>query len=90
MLGHAPVILPALARVKLDFGWAFYIPLMVLHASLFVRLFFGPITFSLLGWGAVGNASAIVLFVMTMAGSAVAWRVKHTTSTNRHAIAPRH
>jgi len=38
----------------------------------------------------VGNASAIVLFVMTMAGSAVAWRVKHTTSTNRHAIAPRH
>ncbi len=32
MLGHAPVILPALARVKLLFGWFFYVPLAVLHA----------------------------------------------------------
>jgi hypothetical protein len=90
MLGHAPVILPALARVKLTFGWAFYIPLMVLHASLAVRLFLGPTAFGLLGWGAAGNALAIALFVATMAGSALAWRVKHTTSMNRHAIAPPH
>ena len=29
MLAHAPVILPALARVKLLFGWLFYVPLGV-------------------------------------------------------------
>ena len=46
MLGHAPVILPALARVKLLFGWFFYLPLAVLHISLAVRLFFGPFDFS--------------------------------------------
>ena len=46
MLGHAPVILPALARVKLLFGWWFYVPLTLLHASLAVRLVFGPFDFA--------------------------------------------
>jgi len=52
MLAHAPVILPALARVKLQFGWLFYVPLALLHASLAVRLIGGRIDLSLLAAGA--------------------------------------
>jgi hypothetical protein len=74
MLGHAPVILPALARIRLRFGGFFYVPLFVLQASLVVRLCHGPGRFDLLQAGAMGNALAIALFAMTMAGAAMAWR----------------
>lgn len=84
MLGHAPVILPALARVKLQFGAFFYVPLLLLQGSLAVRLFFGPFDFGLLGAGAVGNAAAIAAFAATMAGAAVAWRVRHKASSRKH------
>ena len=77
MLGHAPVILPALARVKLTFGWMFYLPLVLLHASLMARLLPGPVELHLLATGAAGNALAILLFMATVAGSAIAWRMKH-------------
>jgi len=91
MLGHAPVIVPALARVKLLFGWFFYVPLAVLHTSLVVRLFFGPFDFRWLSAGAIGNATAIAAFAAVMAGSAVAWRLKHPASSKtRHAIAAHH
>ena len=43
IMGHAPVILPAIARVKLQFGFFFYVPLAALHLSLALRL----------GWGAL-------------------------------------
>ena len=78
MLGHAPVILPALARVKLLFGWFFYVPLFCLHASLAVRLGLGATASGMLGRGALANALAIALFAATMAGSAFAWRRKHS------------
>jgi hypothetical protein len=77
MLGHAPVILPALARVKLLFGWMFYLPLVLLHASLLARMLRGPVELHLLATGAAGNALAILLFIATVAGSAIAWRMKH-------------
>ena len=73
MLGHAPVILPALGRVRLRFGWFYYVPLIVLQVSLLVRLCLGPAASERLRWGAEGNALAIALFAMTMAGSALAW-----------------
>jgi hypothetical protein len=89
MLGHAPVIVPALARTKLLFSGFFYVPLAVLHTSLAVRLFFGPFDFRLLSAGAVGNAAAIALFAATVAGSAVAWRLTHPASSRkRHANPP--
>jgi hypothetical protein len=86
MLGHAPVILPALTRVKLLFGWFFYVPMAALHLSLLVRLLSGPVSAHLLSAGAAGNAAAMALFAATMAGAAVAWRRKHPTSPrSRHA-----
>jgi hypothetical protein len=91
MLGHAPVMVPALAGVKLLFGWFFYLPLAVLHISLAIRLFIGPFEFRLLGAGAAGNAVAIAVFAAVVAGSAVAWRLKHSASSRaRNAIAAHH
>ena len=81
MLAHAPVILPALARVKLQFGWLFYVPLALLHASLVVRLLGSRIDLSLLAAGAAANALSILLFALTVAGSAIAWRAKHSSSS---------
>ena len=77
MLGHAPVILPAVARVKLLFGNFFYAPLAALHLSLLLRLALGWNDAALRALGATFNALAIALFAVTVAGSALAWRFRH-------------
>jgi hypothetical protein len=77
MMGHAPVILPAIARVKLQFGAFFYVPLAVLHLSLLLRLVAGMAGDPLRSTGALLNAAAIALFVATIAGAAIAWRIHH-------------
>lgn len=74
VMGHAPVILPAVARVKLRFGWAFYVPLALLHASLLLRLGLGAMDASSRRLGAELNAAALVLFVLTVLGAALAER----------------
>ncbi len=77
IMGHAPVILPAVARVKLLFGAWFYVPLVCLHASLVFRLFWGMGDAASLRLGAGLNAASLLLFALTMIGSAIAWRVQH-------------
>jgi hypothetical protein len=81
MMAHAPVILPAVARIKVRFGAVFYLPLAALHASLVLRLVGGWFDAGLRGTGALLNAASIALFVATLAGSAIAWRVEHDTET---------
>ena len=76
VMGHAPVILPAVAGLKLRFGWYFYVPLAVLHLSLAVRLGFGAFDPAVRAAGGVLNAVAIALFAATIAGAAVAWRCR--------------
>jgi len=45
----------------------------------------------LLGVGAVGNAAAMEVFAATMAGSAMAWRIKYSASRkSRNAIPAAH
>lgn len=72
VMGHAPVILPAVARVKLLFGPWFYAPLALLHGSLLLRLFGGA---GQHGTGAALNAAALALFAAVVLGSALAWRL---------------
>jgi hypothetical protein len=61
VFGHAPVILPAVLRVKLPYHPALYAPLALLHASLLARVLLpAPL-------GAWGNAAAIALFIVTAA-----------------------
>lgn len=77
VMGHAPVILPAIARIKLAFGPAFYAPLVLLHGSLLWR--FGGEGFGddTRAQGSALNAMALVLFALTMLGAAIAWRRQH-------------
>jgi hypothetical protein len=74
IMGHAPVILPAVARIKLQFGKFFYLPLAALHLSLLWRLAAGLVDFRFRAQGALFNALAIALFAATAAGAALAWR----------------
>jgi len=76
VMGHAPVILPAVARIKLLFGPWFYAPLVLLHASLALRLGGGLANRDLQSAGAVLNALALALFIATVAGSAITWRAR--------------
>ncbi|HEX7384775.1 MAG TPA: NnrS family protein, partial [Burkholderiaceae bacterium] len=74
MMGHAPVILPAVAGIKVQYGPFLYAPLALLQASLLLRL--GPGAFDP-AWRAAGaalNAAALALFVLSIAGGAIVWR----------------
>ncbi len=74
VMGHAPVILPAVARTRLVFGIWFYAPLLLLHASLLVRLPGSLIDPSWRALGAMLNAAAMGLFVLTLLASVLARR----------------
>ncbi len=64
IFGHAPIILPAVARVTVRFRPSFYAHLALLHASLLLRLA-GDLGgwWALRRWGGLLNAAAILLFV---------------------------
>ncbi len=83
IMGHGPVILPAIARVKLEFGLFFYVPLAALHLSLAWRLAWGPFEAHQRATGAVFNALSIMLFAATVAGAALAWRIRHGAQAAR-------
>lgn len=70
VMGHAPVILPAVARIKVLWDGLFYAPLLLLHASLAWRLAL-PQERAL---GAALNAAAIVFFAVVMLRAARRWR----------------
>jgi hypothetical protein len=71
VFGHAPIIFPAVLRVRIPYHPIFYVPLVVLHASLALR-FGGTLadSFVLRQQGASVNALALVLFIATMFVSA--------------------
>ena len=77
VMGHAPVILPAVARVKLQFGAFFYVPLAALHASLVLRLGGDAFDGALRTAGAALNAASLALFAATVLGAALAWRLRY-------------
>jgi len=78
VMGHAPVILPAVTHVKLRFSGWFYVPLAALHLSLVLRLGPGAFDPPLRALGAALNAMAIALFAIT-----VAWAARRAASAQR-------
>ena len=72
VFGHAPVILPAVLRRPLPYAPWFYLPLVVLHGSLALRVAGGfageP---AIRAAGATGNAVAIGLFIAIAATQAI-------------------
>jgi hypothetical protein len=75
IFGHAPVIVPSVVRVAVPYSPAFYAPLMLLHASLCVRLAGDALGgFSWRRDGAVWNAVALAAFVIVTLTSIVRGR----------------
>ncbi|MDK9703973.1 MAG: hypothetical protein OEL20_12625 [Sulfuritalea sp.] len=75
IFGHAPIIFPAVVRVKIPYHPFFYLPLLVLHASLALRMLGGlDDAFALRREGGMLNAVALLLFVATMIASVVRGR----------------
>ena len=72
IFGHAPVIFPAVIRVKMPYHWTFYLPLLALHASLLVRLAGDGLALSeLRSLGGLLNAAALVLFILNTVSSVI-------------------
>ena len=71
IFAHAPIILPAVAKVKVPFSRLFYLPLALLHASVLVRVLLGAGSGEFRHWGGALNAAAILLFVAT-----IVWRAR--------------
>jgi hypothetical protein len=74
VMAHAPVVLPAVARIKLLYGPWFYGPLVLLNGSLLLRFAGGWARPGWLTAGAEGNALALAAFGLTLLGAAWAWR----------------
>ncbi len=69
VFGHAPIIVPAVLRVTLPYRPVFYLPLVLLHASLLLRVGGDAIGFEVARAGAMGNAIALLAFIVTMASA---------------------
>lgn len=80
VFAHAPVIVPAVLRVRLPHTRWFYVQLVLLHAALAVRLIGGDLlgSMALWRWGGVGNGAAIVLFLAVSAIAALLARRRRT------------
>lgn len=64
IFGHAPIIFPAILGVPINFQPAFYLHLILLHASLALRVFADYANLHLLRmWGGLLNEVAILLFI---------------------------
>lgn len=67
VFGHAPIIFPAVARIKIPYHSAFYLPLLLLHLSLLLRVAGGVSgMFALRSDGGLANACALLLFIATI------------------------
>lgn len=91
VFGHAPVVLPALLRVKLPFHTYFYLPLALLHASLILRMAgdlggrdglrpWEGLFDGLRPWGGLLNGAAIVAFALMVAATILAARKRQSPS----------
>jgi hypothetical protein len=77
IFGHAPVIVPAVLRVRLPFRLWFYGHVGLLHVSLLARVILGDLLGSTFWWrvGGVGTELAVIGF---LAASAIAARQART------------
>ncbi len=75
VFGHAPIIFPAVLRVAVPYHPVFYAPLVLLHASLALRLGGDAAgNFDWKRWGAMLSAIALVGFIANTASAVVRGR----------------
>ena len=82
IMAHAPVILPAVLRIRLPYHPAMYAPVVLLHATLLLRVAVGDARDlgTVVQVGGVGNIVAMLLFVATMLTAAVRGRRRASTT----------
>lgn len=67
VFGHAPVIVPAVARANVRYHWSFYVPLALLHLSVAERVVGDLIASpSVRAAGGTLSALALVVFIATL------------------------
>lgn len=90
VFAHAPVIVPAVLRVRLPFHSRFYLHLGLLHASLALRLLGGDLAgnIRLWQWGGATGEVAILLFLVATAGAVLGDRRARAGDHLRNAAAP--
>lgn len=72
IFGHAPIIFPAISKLKIPYHPSFYLPLLLLQASLLLRLS-GDFLYAanLRKAGGVLHAVTIILFILVLAASVI-------------------
>lgn len=88
VMGHAPVILPAITGLKVHFSAAFYAPLALLHGSLLLRLLGGAARPEWRSLGATLNALAIAAFALTVVAAVLAWQRRNPTPRSTRTRSP--
>ncbi len=75
VFGHAPIIFPAVLRVRVPYHRSFYLPLALLHLSLLARVL-GDASgqFDWVRLGGLGNAVALAAFIVSTASAVVRGR----------------
>lgn len=72
VFGHAPIIFPAVVKVRMPYHRTFYLPLLVLHISLLVRLAGDGLALpALRNLGGLLNAVALALFILSTVSSVI-------------------
>lgn len=75
--GHAPIIMPAVSRLKFRWHSGFYIPLAALHLGLVARLLAGLTGwFALRQYAAIANAITLLLFMLMVVTSLSSVRIQ--------------
>lgn len=75
IFGHAPIIFPAVAKVKIPYHPVFYGPVALLHTSLLVRVVADVASLQTLAQqAALANALSLLLFVFVMLASVLRGR----------------
>ncbi|MGO1539159.1 MAG: hypothetical protein ACTHW3_07280 [Leucobacter sp.] len=74
IMAHATTILPAVLGIRLPYHPLFWVPAVTLHVSLVIRIWFGDGFDIVAAWhfGGVLGVIALLLFMVTAIGSAVA------------------
>ena len=78
VFGHELIILPAVLGVGIRFGSVFYAHLVLLHASLVLRLLGDAASTELWRWGGMLNVVAILLFMATTVRAVILSRRRST------------
>ena len=72
VIGHAPIIIPAVLRVAVPYSSYLYAPLALLHASLIIRLAGDWMVFPpWRAWGSALNGLALLIFVLGTLGAVI-------------------